>query len=87
MRELLQNEINTVAGGSMQDNNGYNFNYVLGEAMSIGVLGYIICGLNFSTGAILGASYGALRMAATMLDYRYFPKEPEFVSTVEFVQV
>jgi len=68
MRELALNEVAAVSGGL--DTGGYNFSFIITNAVFVGVLGYML-GAKVKTALAIGAGYGALMLAAKMAD-NYF---------------
>lgn len=75
MKTLNAIEIQTVSGGAC-NNDGYNFSFVVSNAVTVGLIGGFLMG-NVMTGAAIGAGYAGCMLVAKSADNYFFPEKPE----------
>tara|TARA_R110002110_G_scaffold400317_2_gene616694 strand:+ start:49820 stop:50080 length:261 start_codon:yes stop_codon:yes gene_type:complete len=75
MKELNMLEVQSVSGGSCSNNGGYNFSFIVGNALTVGVLSTVFLGGDFVVGAGIGAGYATIMMGAKLADSYFFPVE------------
>lgn len=75
MKTLNAIEIQTVSGGAC-DNDGYNFSFVVSNAVTVGLIGGLLMG-NVMTGAAIGAGYAGCMLVAKSADNYFFPVKAE----------
>lgn len=75
MKTLNAIETQTVSGGAC-DNDGYNFSFIVNNAVTVGIVGGLLMG-NVMTGAAIGAGYAGCMLVAKSADNYFFPEKAE----------